>query len=146
MKEPQLRVEGIPVYFDTKYRFMAQAEGLWPMRRWIRVGAQWMTLDARAKMGVLYHEAYHIKAWHKWRRVFALLLPIPSLLQRSIHGHEYDADRFAKSKGFGADFARALTRYPEGRRHDDRWFHPPLLERLKRLTVSEDETVTKLAA
>src|SRR5258708_28706150 len=109
----------------------------------MKVGDKWLTLDGRAKMAALLHESHHIKAWHKWRRI-GLLIATPFLfvvkgkriaefLQGIAHEHEYAADGFAKSKGYGADFARALLRYPEGRRHDDRWFHPPLTERLRRL-------------
>jgi Peptidase family M48 len=131
----QLHIEGIPVFFDSDCPGIAYAEGFWPFRRYIRIGQKWMQLDRRAKIAVLLHEAYHIRAWHKWQRFVAMLFfPLPSFLVALAHRHEYAADKFAKSKGYGADLARALSRYPQGKRTQ---MHPPLTERLRRLDDHE---------
>jgi hypothetical protein len=139
-RNKQLHVEGFPVFYDTELPHLSIAEGLWPLRRYIRVGYKWANLDHRAKLAVLYHEAHHIRENHKWRRILALLtVPIlhPRKIKATLRGiaysHEYAADGFAKAKGYGADFARALMRHPEGPLVEDQCFHPPLELRLERL-------------
>lgn len=140
--EGQLIVEGVPVFYDAKFHQLAVAKGFFPFRKKILIGTKLWGLDWRARLAILYHEAHHCNARHKEKRIALVvcvaLCPlvwpsIPRLFRRMAHGHEYAADQFAKSKGFGLDLARALRAYPESRRKDDVMYHPPLDERCRRL-------------
>lgn len=125
------RCHGIPVRFDAKFRGISNSRGIW---RWqeIVVGPIFMQFDPREQQAMLLHEVGHCRARHLETRIkhlWLLLWDYPRIVALC-NAQEFEADRFAARAGFGPDLARAFAKM----RSTDTPLHPPLFERILRLS------------
>jgi hypothetical protein len=125
----KMRIEpclGIPVRYDPAARAICDSRGL---GRWqeIVIGPQFLRFPPAEQQAMLLHEAGHCKMLHVKRRLFALLTPWK--LRAICREQEFEADRFVRAIGYGAELARAFSRM----REQESPLHPPLTERIQRL-------------
>lgn len=121
---------GIPVVYDVSMNTISEARGMWRWRK-IFVGPAFLAFPPREQQAILLHEVGHLKLRHLERRLFAALLLIfwPPSLARLCVAQEFEADRFARGCGYGADLARAFARV----KSSPSPLHPSKEERIARL-------------
>ena len=121
---------GVPVKYDARYAGISDSRGLWRWKK-IVVGPAFATFDDREKQAILLHEVGHCKMRHLEKRLRSLWMIFvrPFALVQLCIEQEYEADRFVRSLGYGADLARAFSRL----RAETSLLHPPVSERIHRL-------------
>lgn len=121
---------GIPVRYDPGMREISEARGLWRWRE-IVVGPKFTAFPPREGQAFLLHEAAHCKMRHLEKRLLWMLLT-PWRIARVCRAQEFEADRFVWHCGYGPDLARGFARILPTKSP----LHPPLHERIARLTAS----------
>ncbi len=131
MPTPPAEVFGVPVAYLPTSPLMADARGVWPLKR-IVVGPRWMKIASeRERLAVLAHEAAHCLKWHLEKRILAVLLLFirPQFAARLCIEQELDADEFAARAGFGVELLSVLER----EREESGMFYPSNAQRKEAL-------------
>ena len=125
---------GIPVIYRERAPYACYTIFLWPFQR-IVVSRDFMRLSPRQKMALLLHEVGHCKGHHLfwrlimfWRFVFS-----PAKLLAYCQEQEFEADRFAAERGFGADLIALYRQMKDPESWELRLFHPTFRDRVARI-------------
>lgn len=120
---------GIPVRYDPDLKVICDSRGILLWKE-IVVGPMLMSFPPREQQAFVLHEAGHCKLNHVEKRFLSLWKIFrPKALVELCHAQEYEADRFVRGCGYGADLARAFSRITPAKDP----LHPPLAERISAL-------------
>lgn len=126
---------GIPVCYDPKPVYwwgerkpIVDSQGISGFKK-IVVRPDFFAFPPREQMAFLLHEAAHCKLFHIEKRILRLIF-WPLGLFGYCREQEFMADRFVKELGYGADLARAFSRFPDCQGH----LYPSLAQRIERLS------------
>ncbi len=121
---------GVRVAYDPKAKFISDSRGIGPWKK-VVVGPLFLRFPPREQQAILLHEVGHCKLFHVEHRLAKLWLLLwkPSKLRQLCIDHEYQADAFVRSCGYGADLATAFARLEV----KDHYFHPSVEARIARL-------------
>lgn len=102
-------LDGVPVIFDEKMRFIADSRGIFWFKR-IYYGPHLYEFSPVQQYALLVHELGHCKLRHLEQRIAKLYLVLfdRQRLIELCHKQEFEADDFARRRGLGPDLAAAL--------------------------------------
>lgn len=95
----------------------------------IEADAAFWALPASGRIAALAHEVGHKYHGHHWRRLLIRWLWPRGHWRMLYHSHEFQADAFARSLGYGSQLAAVLATQP----HEATLTHPSTRERVARL-------------
>ena len=133
---------GVRIWFDAKVTHLAQSQGIW--RKRIVIGPTFLRLTTRQSHAVLLHEMGHIRGRHMLRRLMILPIFWTNYASRVARQHEFEADAFCASEGYGLDLMQVIRRLCS---YQSDPFYPSVDERCARLArLSRERDHVRLVA